>query len=539
MQTRHLKSRWLSCMAIGVATLLVVSACGGKKNSGGTSSSSGSGSASGSASGGPSGQPQSGGTIRLIMPTEGQDIDPVHTSVAATAFGDEIWPIFDTLIRVDAAGKITPRIATSVTSSDGGLSWTIKLRDGVKFSDGTPYDAAALMYNWQRDQLPTSAQAGDAKNITSMTVTDPTTLDIKLVAVNTGFPYLLQGVLGMNGSPTAIKNLGAKYSTNPVGAGPFIVTNRVAGSSVTYKKNPTYWDNPRPYADGLQINFVADANQASASLTAGEGDIQDLLDDSVAKKLKSTSGFRVLDTSEGLNDSVTWFNNIKAPTDDVRIRQALVMASDPEDANSKADSGAGVMVTNLFPKDSPYYDAKANIPWNNVTEAQKLVDSYVADHGGQPVSIDWLYTTGSLQWPQAFAQTINSKLKNVHINIVPTTATNALAKTYDKSYQMVGGTLSNADPVQILSDRFQCKAGRNNANYCNPQMDAALTQAKQATTTSARASALAQAQEILWKDMPIFMINHQPPYKALAKKVGGAATFSDGMLTLDSIWLAK
>ncbi|MBV9593787.1 MAG: ABC transporter substrate-binding protein, partial [Actinobacteria bacterium] len=501
-------------MAVVVATLLVVSACGGKKNSGGTSSSSGSGSASGSASGGPSGQPQSGGTIRLIMPSEGQDIDPVHTSVAASAFGDEIWPIFDTLIRVDAKGTITPRIATAVTTSDGGLSWTIKLREGVKFSDGTPYDAAALMYNWQRDQLPTSAQAGDAKNITSMTVTDPTTLDIKLAAVNTGFPYLLQGVLGMNGSPTAIKSMGAKYSTSPIGAGPFIVTNRVAGNNITYKKNPTYWDNPRPYADGLQINFIQDANQASASLTAGEADAMDLLDDSAAKKLQSTSGIRVLSTSEGLNDLVTWFNNIKAPTDDVRIRRALVIASDPEDANSKADSGAGKMITNLFPKDSPYYDAQANVPWNgNVADAQKLVDSYVADHGGQPVTIQWLTTPGSLQWPQAFAQTINSKLKNVHIDVVPTTPTNALAKTYDKSFQMVGGTISNADPVQILSDRFQCKAGRNNANYCNPQMDAALTQAKQATTVSARAAALAKVQEILWQDMPIFPINVQPPYK--------------------------
>ena len=176
------------------------------------------------------GKPVAGGTFTIITNIDGLRLDPTRTAAAPASVGNPILPIFDTLVRVDVDGKITPRIATSVTSEDQ-QTWTIELREGVTFTDGTPFDAEALKFNWERDKEDTATiTQSDAKTMTSMKVTGSTTLEVTLVAPSTSFPFLLQGPLGMIGSPTAIKDMGEDYTVAPVGAGPFVLEKRVPGS---------------------------------------------------------------------------------------------------------------------------------------------------------------------------------------------------------------------------------------------------------------------------------------------------------------------
>ena len=517
------RTRRLQGVALAAAACLALAACGG---------------ASGGAAQGPTGEPQPGGTIRMLMNYDGPDLDPIHTTVAATAFGNQLLPIFDTLIRVDAQGTITPRIATAVTTTDGGTTWTVKLRDGVRFSDGTPFDAAALKFNWERDAEPESGQTSDARQITAMTVVDPTTLQATLASPNTSFPYLLQGPIGMIGSPTAIQTKGDQYSVAPVGAGPFVLDKRVPGSSYSYKKNPGYWDAPRPYADALEIRLIPETAQMASSFQAGEADLMSGPTGAAVWRQTEEQGTRVLKPVT-FGGNAVWFNTTRAPVDDVRVRRALVMAMDPQDANDKADEGAATVSDNIFPEDSPYFDPAARIPYNgDLAQAQALIDSYVAEKGG-PVTLTWLTTEGNnRRWVEAYAQQVNQKLENVDFKVEVVTTALALQSFYDDSFQVLGSSFIGVDPVLQMNQRLACGSGRNNANYCNQEVDAAFKQALRSPDQATRVDAVKKAQEALWKDVPFFLQSRAINYTATSENLGGVDSFAEGLLTLDSAWLA-
>ena len=159
-----------------------------------------------------------------------------------------------------------------MTTTDGKV-WTLKLRAGVKFSDGTSYDAAAVKFNWERHADPANASmyASTAQALTSEVV-DPLTLKVTLSAVNGQFPRILSIQLNYIGSPTAIRAAGsqAAYNTKPVGAGPFMLKEWVRDSQMTFVRNPSYWNAPRPYVDTLVLKSVIPEDQRLNSFKAGE-----------------------------------------------------------------------------------------------------------------------------------------------------------------------------------------------------------------------------------------------------------------------------
>jgi peptide/nickel transport system substrate-binding protein len=519
-------SKFRAIAVSGLTVLaLALSACGG-------------GDSGGAAQGAADGEPQQGGVLKFSMQADGGDLDPAHSSPSPVGWGNLMYPIFDTLVRVDDEGNVEPRIATDVTTEDGGLTWTIVLRPGVEFSDGTPFNAEAVRINWERYRLPESVAAADAKQLAEIAVVDDTTLTAKLVAPNNGFPYLLQTGLGMIGSPTAIESMGDQYSVSPVAAGPFMVADRVTGSKTTYERNPSYWDAPGPYLDGIEISIIPEATQAARTLQAGQLDVATGLPPDVMGQLEGAGGIETTRVPS-MGGYAFWMNSGKAPTDDVRIRRALYLAIDPEVANEQVAQGEAEVITNIFPEDSPYYVPEGDLPWNgDAAEAQELIDSYVAEHGG-PVSIELLWLTGTPQWPQAFAQQVDEKLDDITINVLPATAAEIGARLYDASYDMLFNVMQGADPVTVMFERLHCESARNSLGYCNPEMDAALEEARQATTTEDRVAALARAQEIFVEDVPLLWQSRSNQAAGWRSEVGGVEFFGTGYLAVERAWIAN
>ena len=523
---QRLRGRWTMAHAAMLIGVLVLAGCGGQAES------------SRSGSGGPEGDPVAGGTLRMVMPAEAPQFDPATTTVGPT-FGDQIWPIFDTLVRVDAEGNITPRIAESVTSENDDVQhWTIKLREGVKFSDGTALDAEAVKFNWERAAEETSTQTNSrASQIARMTVVDATTLEVDLKEPDVGFPYSLQGALGMIGSPTAIESMGDEYASAPVGAGPFAYDKRQPGTSITYKKNPHYWDAPRPYADQLEVRIVTDANQAAVSFKAGEADIYHGSDDNAFAELES-AGFRVLkpDTNGG---SGFIFQFDKAPTDDVRVRKALVMAMSPQEASDNAMQGAAEPAYTWFSESSPFYQEDQRLPHEgDLKEAQALIDDYVAENGG-PVEVTWSIVDTSVKWATAYSQQIEQRLDNVEVKIESTSIAGALEDLYSGDFHIAGIGFASLDPADQLNDRLMCDSVNNLGNYCNPAFDKALTKASSTPDLEVRREAYREATDVLIEDVPFFMRSRSIYYGAMSDQVGGLDWFANGYLTFDSAWLAK
>lgn len=480
------------------------------------------------------GTPVPGGTLTVIAETDGLTLDPTVTAGGAQSVGNLMLPIFDTLIRVDVHGEITPRIATSVESEDR-QTWTIELREGVTFTDGTPFDAEALKFNWERAQQPTSPiTQRDASSITSMTVTSPTTLDLTLAAPSSGFPFLLQGSLGMIGSPTAIKEMGEDYSVAPVGAGPFILEERVPGSMYTYKKNLDFWEEGRPYVDTLRIKMIVETQQAEAAFKAGESDLFYTGDPRVQRDLNA-AGFEAL-TPDAFGGYQYTFNTASAPTDDVRVRRAIIMALDPTELSNRATQGAAEPWTSLFPETSPYYAPEYTWPFNgDIKEAQKLIDSYVAEHG--PVEITYEAISSDRPWADAIAERVSSQLDDITITIGTVSLQKALDNLYSDQFLIANNSLQGFDPIPTLSNRLLCESGGNNAHYCNEEMDKLLKQAAITSSQDERVELLTEVQKILVEDLPFFPQMERKIELFVNDSAHGAGIYDAGLIEYESLWV--
>src|ERR1700760_641132 len=255
----------------------VLAAC----SSGGGSSGAGGGASSGTS--GPSGSaaqsPQSGGTLNYLVSGLLSEWDlglaPATGGAAPSTYEDAI---FGQLFRATPSGGIEPVLATGYTVTDGGTVLTISLRSGVKFSDGTPFNAAAVAWNVKRD-LATPSTASPLGSWPALVKTGGITTPSNLtVVLHFSSPYapLITTLIGSNvnhiASPTAVAKEGAKeFQLKPVGAGPFEVASNIVDHQLTLKRNPGYWQTGRPYLNELEFTTVSDDQTAYESLQSGAG----------------------------------------------------------------------------------------------------------------------------------------------------------------------------------------------------------------------------------------------------------------------------
>jgi peptide/nickel transport system substrate-binding protein len=221
---------------------------------------------------------QPGGTINALVGTEITSLDPARSG-GGVGGGDSqrLFALYDALLYQDpTTGAIIPQTLVSMTTSDA-VTWTLKIKAGIKFSDGLPYDAAAIKYNWDRaadGSVPSSPNGPIVKTFTSAVV-DATTLSLKLTTgANGQFPRTLSANQSMSAiaSPQALKaanNNQAVYDGAPVGAGPFMFKEWVRDSKITLVRNPNYWNAPRPYVDQLVFRPIVDESQRANTFKAG------------------------------------------------------------------------------------------------------------------------------------------------------------------------------------------------------------------------------------------------------------------------------
>jgi peptide/nickel transport system substrate-binding protein len=264
--------RW-NRVRLAAAAAVVVALAAGCSTSSGSSASGSSASA---------GTPKKGGTLTIIYQNEVTSLDPTATTTASAAGALPYYAIYDALFTLGAGtGAVTPKIGLSLTPNSSQTVWTLTLRPGVKFSDGTPYDAAAVEFNWTRDKAPTSAIASAAAIIKSMKVVSPTTLQVTLAAPDSSFDRTVAQQLLFIASPTAVKKEGASFGTHPVGAGPFTLTSWVRNSQKTFTPNPGYYQRGLPYLSKLVIDVIPDQNQGATALKTGQGNYMYTQDSSV------------------------------------------------------------------------------------------------------------------------------------------------------------------------------------------------------------------------------------------------------------------
>ncbi len=280
------------------------------------------------------------------------------------------------------------RMATDFSTEDDGKTFTLALQPDLKFSDGTPLDAAAVKFNWDRlkDPALASTTIRQASQIESTEVVDPTTLRVTMVEPNPQFAQaIVAGALNWIASPAALEQGQQVFDENPIGAGPFTLVNWTRQDSIRLEKNESYWDAPKPYLDELTIRTVADYNQRLNAATTGAADLS-MESSWTSLERAESAGLATQVTSTG-GGQFAAMNFRRAPFDDERARRAVSLAVDLDAANTVVYNGEGEIPRTFFPEDSPYY---ADIPLSetNTEEAQKLFDELAAE--GKPVSFTYL-----------------------------------------------------------------------------------------------------------------------------------------------------
>ena len=510
--------RRCSALAGAVAALLVTAAC------------SGSGSSSNGAGAG--GTPQEGGTLTIAYQNEIQSLDPTSNTTAAGAGSLPFYALYDALFTLDGkSGEVQPKIGKSLTPDASQKVWTLKIRPGVTFSDGTPYDAAAVQANWERDKAPTSALASAASEIASMKVVDPTTLEVTLAAPDSSFDMTVAQQLLFIASPTALQKEGEAFATKPVGAGPFTLTSWVRDSEKTFDANQTYYDKPKPYLEHLVIKTIPDESQATTALKTGQVDLFYTQDVGVQKQLEG-AGMKVESVTTPGSPNIA-FNTKKPPFDDPTMRKAFVEAIDTTQMANV--TGTFVPTATPFPSGSPNnYDLEW--PAYNKDDAQKLFDQYAAAHGGTVTfTIENFQDSSNVKEAQFF-QTALNQYDHVKVEVKTASASTAIGNVFSGNYEAHTWGAPWYKPAGLY---IYLHTGQqlNVYGYSNPDVDKALDTARSSGDKSVQDAQYKTVVQAMVDDLPFFNYGVRQAANVYTDKVHGVKLFYDAYPFLEDIWL--
>jgi peptide/nickel transport system substrate-binding protein len=267
----------------------------------------------------------------------------------------ELALVYASLTRTDEHGDAVPDLARSWDYDSSGTGVTFHLRPGLKFSDGTPVDGAAVAAAIDRaKQQHNSALFGDLTSIKSVTATG---LDVAvhLTQVDHQIPQLLGERVLQVASPAAAKDP-ARLDQNPVGAGPFVVTQLIPGTKVVLKKNPDYWDAKDIHIDSVELTSAPDAATVVSGLQTGVYNFADI-QPSQAESAKK-AGLNVF-AQPGFNADNISINVHKAPFTDPRVVDAVRYAINRQEFVDKLGFGYGQATDQPFPPGYVAYDPQS------------------------------------------------------------------------------------------------------------------------------------------------------------------------------------
>ena len=230
--------------------------------------------------------------IVISLNADPPKLDPAQSS----AFVDRqvLNNICDKLADIDAQGKIVPMLATEWKISDDKLTYTFTLREGVKFHDGTDFNADAVKANLARDMTEKSPRRTELSSVQSVDVVDPKTVKMTLKQPFAPFLSVLTDRSGMIVSPKAAQDMGDDFLTKPVCSGPFMFQDRVKGDHITLVRNPNYWQPGLPKAAKLTYKIFTDPNVELVNLRSGQVDFIDSVPAKEVPNIQQDSKFAIV-----------------------------------------------------------------------------------------------------------------------------------------------------------------------------------------------------------------------------------------------------
>jgi peptide/nickel transport system substrate-binding protein len=461
--------------------------------------------------------PKMGGSLIFGTEDEDQSFDP------ATGRFDETGilyarTVFDPLTIVAQDGSIQPYLAKSVTPNEDYSVWTIGVRPGVLFHDGTTCDAKAIagsIEHFLTGELGISLSPSLAKTNAISAGTDTVTITLNQPWVP--FPaYLTGGIGGQGGyiiAPAMIANT-KSGGQNPIGTGPFKFDQWVPNDHFTSTRNPHYWRTGYPYLDQVTYRPITDADSRASALKAGTINIMHNDVPEVLLQFRDNSSFGYIDDSQhivGEPDMNFIMCNLSAdPVSNIKVRQAMAMAISSREYSKIVDLGVNAPCNQPFIPGSPYYAPDSGYPAYNPTAAAALVKE-VEHETGKSVSFGLISTPDassvkSAEFMQARLQAVGMQVNLTQV-IEAQEINDALAGQYQtvswRQFAAVDPDLNYLwwSPTEIFGSGASA-VDPNFAENRDPVMQTLLETGRQSTDPAVRAKAYQQIAQRLNKDLP-------------------------------------
>jgi peptide/nickel transport system substrate-binding protein len=477
---------------------------------------------------------QPAGTLVVGLVAEPVNLDPPQvTDINSLRVSRRI---VETLVTFpEESTQIVPGLAESWTISRDGLWYTFKLRRGIKFHDGTPFNAEAVKFSIERQFNPEHPANKLGKypfanyffgNVKAVEVMDEATVRFVLKEPRASFLAILTSGAASIVSPTAVRKWGVDYALNPVGTGPFRYGSWQRGQQVTLEKNAEYWRGPVKLDRVIYRPIVEDQARLTELLTGAVDLIVGVPPDFVGQ-LESSPKANLF-KQVGAHVWYLGINNQKKPFDDKRVRQALNYAVNKDAIVKDVLKGTGAVSRGpVLPGTWAAEPGLHAYPYDP-ERAKKLLAE--AGYPNGLTTTLWVPESGSgMQSPVAMATVMQSNLKAVGVTVTLQTMEWGafLTKLRSKEQELfaLSWMAGSEDPDLVLYPLLHSSqwtpTGPNRALYKNERFDEILNKARQITDQAKRAELYREAQKILVEDAPWIFVDHEVQIAATSKRVQG------------------
>ena len=455
-------------------------------------------------------RPQAGGTLRVGVEAEGDGLNPAANNLAASAY-IMAYPIFDPLAYYDAQGNWVPYLAESFTNVGDGTVWRMKLREGVRFHDGTDMtadDVIATVSAQLADPVISLVYRNTIEPDQFITKIDDLTVEMRLARPSARFPQALTSQLGMV-LPSEWLELARQDPTlnqRPVGQGPFMISSRTQDVATVLVRNPDYWaaDRTDIYVDRIEIYPITDMVIAAERLVAGDLDVVITASAEATLIMREASDVRTIENLSS-SEGFAVINSERPPFDDIRARQALTFASDRDRYLELILQGTAPAADTMFHPDSVWHNPDVRQETNMGERAGPLVESYCSDHpencSGGKINMELVFGGPSVEnvriadlqtdaWEEYFNVTPVEVLQDKLINQV------VLGNYNVVNWRQFGNIDPDNEALWLECDSVAF-ISLNFPRYCDPERDALMLESRAIDDLDRRVEIWHRVQEMI------------------------------------------